>query len=148
MVGFRRDWLANIDSMRQEMEQLLDHFAHRKPPSVGFSPWAWEPAVDLYETTEGVVVLVELAGVGEGDFEIVVDGKTLVVRGQRTEPRAPSRRTYYQMEIFKGPFQRSISLPVAVDANGTTASYQNGILEIVLPRRQGERAYKVKVRTT
>ena len=104
--------------------------------------------MDLYETTEGVVVLVELAGVGEGDFEIVVDGKTLVVRGQRTEPRAASKRTYYQMEIFKGPFERSILLPVAVDANETTASYQNGILEIVLPRRQGERAYKVKVRTT
>jgi len=148
MVGFRRDWLSSFDSMQREMEQLLDHFASRKPPLVRFSPWAWEPAVDLYETPEEVVVLAEMAGVREEDFEIVVDGNTLVVRGERGELRASSKRTYYQMEISKGPFERCILLPVAVDANGIRASYQDGILEIVLPKRLEDRTHKVKIRTT
>jgi len=147
MVGFRRDWLFDIDSMQREMEQLLDHFASRKPPSVRFSPWAWEPAVDLYETPDEVVVMVELAGVGEEDFEIIVDGNTLAVRGERREPSATGKRTYYQMEISKGPFERSILLPVAVDVDATRASYQDGILEIVLPKRQGGRTHRVKIRT-
>ncbi len=148
MVGFRRDWLSNIDSMQREMEQLLDHFASRKPPSVRFSPWAWEPAVDVYETPEDVVVVAELAGVGEENFEIVVDGNNLVIRGERKEPRASGKRTYYQMEISKGPFERCVSLPMAVDASETKASYQEGILEVVLPKRPGDRRHKVKIRST
>ena len=147
MVGFRRDWLTNIDSMQREMEQLLDHFARCKPPSVRFSPWAWEPAVDLYETPEEVVVLVELAGVSEEEIAIIVDGKTLVIRGERREPAAGSKRSYHQMEISRGPFERCIALPVAVDANETRASFQDGILEIVLPKRLGDRTHKVKIRT-
>lgn len=147
MVGFRRDWLTNIDSMQREMEQLLEHFASCKPPSVRFSPWAWEPAMDLYETPDEVVVLVELAGVREEEIEIIVSGKTLVIRGERREPQASSKRTYHQMEIAKGPFERGILLPVAVDANETRASCQNGILEVVLPKRFGDTTYKVRIRT-
>lgn len=147
MVGFRRDWLTNIDSMQREMEQLLDHFASCKPPSVRFSPWAWEPAVDLYETPGEVVVLVELAGVREEEIQIIVSGKTVVIRGERREPRASSKRIYHQMEIAKGPFERGILLPVAVNANETRASCQEGILEIVLPKRLGDRTHRVKIRT-
>ena len=146
MVEFRRDWLSSIGSMQREMEQLLDHFATRKPPSVRFSPWAWEPAVDLYETAQEVVVLAELAGVGEEEIEIIVDGNTLVIRGERRESQV-SRRTYYQMEISRGPFERGILLPVAVDADETRASCQDGILEIVLPKLLGDRTHRVQIRT-
>jgi HSP20 family protein len=133
--------------MQREVEQLLEHFASRKPPSVRFSPWAWEPAVDLYETPEEVVVLAELAGVREEEIEVIVDGNTLVIRGQRRESQV-SKRTYYQMEISKGPFERGILLPVAVDANEARASYEDGILQIVLPKHLRERTQKVKIRTT
>jgi len=147
MVQFRRDWLENIDSMQREMEQLLDQFATRKPPSVRFSPRAWEPAIDMYETPQAMVVMVELAGLRQEDIDITVHAKTLVIRGERRESQEGDKRTYYQMEIFKGHFERGILLPVAVDIDQTKASYHDGILEIVLPKHIDDQIRKVDIRT-
>ena len=147
MVQFRRDWLENIDSMQREMEQLLDQFATRKPPLVRFSPRAWEPAIDMYETPQAMVVMVELAGLRQEDIDITVHAKTLVIRGERRESQEGNKRTYYQMEIFKGHFERGILLPVEVDIDQTKASYHDGILEIVLPKRVDDQIRKVDIRT-
>ncbi len=147
MVQFRRDWLENIDSMQREMEQLLDQFATRKPPSVRFSPRAWEPAIDMYETPQAMVIMVELAGLRQEDIDITVHAKTLVIRGERRESQEGDKRTYYQMEIFKGHFERGILLPVAVDIDQTKASYHDGILEIVLPKHIDDQIRKVDIRT-
>jgi len=148
MVQFRRDWIENINSMQREMEQLLDQFATRKPPLIRFSPRAWEPAIDMYETPQAVVVLAELAGLRQKDIAITVHAKNLVIRGERRESQEGNKRTYYQMEISKGHFERGILLPVAVDIDQTKASYHDGILEIVLPKRIDDQIRKVDIRTT
>jgi len=147
MVDFRRDWLSNFHSMQQEMEQLLDQLAQRKPPMVRFAPSAWEPSIDMYETVDSVVVVAELAGVKQEEIRISVHAKTLIIRGERKERQAGSHRTYYQMEISTGPFERGVLLPVAVDAERATASYNDGILEIVLPKVSSERTRRIDIRT-
>lgn len=147
MVQFRRDWIENIDSMQREMEQVLDQFATRKPPSIRFSPRAWEPAIDMYETPQAVVVLVELAGLRQEDIDITVHAKNLLIRGERRESQEGNKRTYYQMEISKGHFERGILLPMAVDIDQTKASYNDGILEIILPKRIDDQIRKVDIRT-
>ncbi len=148
MVEFRRDWLCNIHGMQWEIERLLDYFGKSKPPIVHFAPRVWEPAIDIYETEEDVVVLVELAGVKQDEIEIVVDGNTLVIRGERKEAQLRSKRIYYQMEIHKGPFERSILLPATVDPDKTKASYEDGLLEIVLPKVWQEQTIRVKILET
>lgn len=148
MADFRRDWLTDFYSMQQEFEQLLDHFARRKPPTVRFGPSAWEPSIDLYETADSVVVVAELAGVKQEEIRISVHSKTLIIRGERKERQAGSHRTYYQMEISTGPFERGVLLPAAVDAERATASYDGGILEIVLPKMAIERTRRIDIRTT
>lgn len=147
MVQFRRDWIENIDSMQREMEQVLDQFATRKPPSIRFSPRAWEPAIDMYETPQAVVVMVELAGLRQEDIDITVHAKNLLIRGERRESQEGNKRTYYQMEISKGHFERGILLPMAVDIDQTKASYNDGILEIILPKRIDDQIRKVDIRT-
>jgi HSP20 family protein len=147
MVHFRSDWLDNIQSMQREMVQLLDQFAGRKPPMVRFAPSAWEPPIDMYETADSVVVVAELAGVKQEEVRISVHAKTLIIRGVRRGSQARSRRTYYQMEISTGPFERGVLLPVAVDAGKATASYNDGILQIVLPKVSQERPRRIDIRT-
>ena len=148
MVEFRRDWLDNIDNMQREMEQLLDQISQRKPPMVRFSPRAWEPAIDMYETQNEVVVVAELAGLSLEDIRVGFDGKSLMIRGDRKESHEGARRTYYQMEISRGAFQRAVPLPAAVDPDGAEACYHDGILEIVLPKRPTDRTQTVSIRTT
>jgi len=148
MIQFRRDWLINIDMMQQEMDRLLDHFAGSKPPTVRFSPAVWEPAIDVYETDDELVVTVELAGVKEPDMQILVDRDTFVIRGERRKAlRASGKRAYHQMEIASGPFERVITLPVPVDATNTKASYEDGLVEIILPKARKERTLQVKIKT-
>ena len=148
MVQFRRDWLAQIEMMQQEMNRLLDHLAGSKPPMVRFSPPAWEPAIDVLETDDEVVVTVELAGVSESNMEIVIDRDTFIIRGERKKnPQASSKKTYHQMEITSGPFVRSVTLPVAVDATNSKASYDNGLIEVLLPKAKNNGTLNVKIKT-
>ena len=134
MVEFRRDWIFQIDFVQREMERLLDHFAGAKPPSVKFSPRVWEPAIDVCETQDKVIVVVELAGVAEQDIEITVNRDRFLIHGERKRSSYGERQTYYQMEIPSGPFEREVLLPAPVDPEGGEASYKDGLLEVVLPK--------------
>ncbi len=146
MVELRRDWSEVIITIQQDMERLLGDFTSRKPPSVRFSPRAWEPNIDVYETADEIVVLVELAGLKQEEIEVVVQGNSLVIRGERRDIKQGIRRSYYQMEILWGPFERGITLPVVVDADGTKAYYEAGFLEIVLPKlREETRRVEIKL---
>jgi HSP20 family protein len=146
MVEFRHDWLSNIDSMQREMERLLNYFGSSKPPIVQFAPRAWKPSVDIYETEKEVVVVAELAGIKQEEINVIIDGNTLVIRGERKEASTPTRRTFYQMEICRGFFERGILLPAAVDPEQARASYKDGFLEIALPKVRREQTLRVKVK--
>ncbi len=72
MVEIRYDRLSSIQGMQRQMVRLLDYLGSSKPPMVHFARM-WEPAVDVYETEESIVVLVELAGVKQDRLEVVVE---------------------------------------------------------------------------
>ena len=148
MVQFRSDWPINIDTLQREMERLLEQFASRKPPLVRYAPRTWEPAIDVYETAGDIVVVAELAGLSLEDIRISVHTRTLIIRGERKESQHGSKRTYYQIEIPQGPFERGILLPVDVDTANARASYSDGMLEIVLPKRLEQQSRKVSIHTT
>jgi len=146
MVRYHSDWTNSVRVMQKEMERLLVYLGNSKPPSVHFARM-WEPAVDVYTTATEVVVQMELAGVVQDEIEIVVDGDVLTVRGNRREAAVRSGRSYYRMEIHRGPFERAIRLPARVDPGATQASYSDGLLEIVLPKLKRERTLRVDVKS-
>ena len=148
MVQLRSDWRTQLDMMQQEMQRLLNHLAVSKPPQVRFSPAGWEPAIDVYETDDEVVVIVELAGVKESDIEIMVGRDKFTIRGERKKAVITSvKRTYYQMEIVSGPFVRSIALPVPVDTSDPEAYYEDGLVEVILPKAGKGSTHRVNVKT-
>lgn len=146
MVELRSDWTEIVVTMHREMERLLGDFSSRKPPSVRFSPRTWAPAVDVFETADEVVALFELAGVKEDQIEVEVYGKELIVRGERQDVKQGTSRSYTQMEIIWGPFERRIVLPAAVEVEKTKAFYENGFLEIVLPKLKVETRRRVEIK--
>ena len=72
---------------------------------------AWEPPVDLYETTDGLTLCVALSGVAGADLEISLESGTVVVRGERAFPVEQERAVIYRLEIPYGRFERRIELP-------------------------------------
>lgn len=92
----------------------------------------WDPPTDLYETGEAYMVLMEIAGMREEDFDVSLQNGTLTITG--TRPDFPARRAYHQMEIRTGKFATLIELPGPVDIDHASAEYQDGFLTITLPK--------------
>jgi HSP20 family protein len=97
----------------------------------------WRPPTDVYETGESAVVIVEIAGLSEGDYEVSLTGRALVVSGERRDPGG--RLAYQQMEIRYGKFRTQVHLPWALDPIGQTANYEDGFLKITLRKAQTRR---------
>jgi HSP20 family protein len=135
--------MPQMDDWQREVERYLAHFAHAKRPTILFTQHpqltpTWTPSLDMYETDDAVVVLLELAGVDPNQAEIRAEPHRLLVRGVRRErhgPAGPAGRTYHALEIPYGRFERSLPLPPGLDTEAARASYQEGLLEITLPKR-------------
>ena len=103
----------------------------------GMSEAVWRPPTDVYETDDSVVVVVEIAGLSEGDYTVTLSGRTLLISGERRDPA--ERLAYQQMEIRHGRFRTQVHLPWALEPQGQQASYANGFLKVVLSKAQVRR---------
>jgi HSP20 family protein len=96
----------------------------------------WVPPTDVYETETGLTIKVEVAGMREEDFEVVVEEQILTIHGVRPDPN--ERRAYHQMEIRSGKFEIGIGLPSGIDLDGASAEYNQGFLTINFPKMQAK----------
>jgi len=140
-------WPPQMDELQREMERFFDYFQHGKRPRVVFSECAWAPHVDVYEADGQAVVLVELAGVPKERIQIEVKHDQLTLRGERRLRHRGDKRTFYALEVPYGAFERRIRLPFPVDPARAEAAYQDGFLEIVLPRVTPDEPRRVPIRS-
>ena len=134
MKWFDDEIEKEFDLMRQRMEKML-----RSPSRPGAATLCgdagWRPSLDLYETSDELIVLVDLAGIKPKDVEVVVDGDTVRLRGNRNRPSEKNVNRVHHMEIDFGPFGHSFRLPVPIDPEGTSSTYRDGFLVINLPKK-------------
>ena len=95
----------------------------------------FQPAADFYETTQGLVVRLELAGVKPDSLSLSLAGQELVVQGRRQPPSPAGIRRFIHLEMGFGAFERCFILPIPVDPQDVQAQFLDGILEITLPRK-------------
>lgn len=125
--------LAGPDDIQREMERFFEHIGRWKRP-VFFFEKAWKPLCDVSETGDEIIVVADLSGVSGENISITVEGDNLILKGMRREPSTAVKQNYLQMEISYGPFERVIVLPVRVDAENACATFDDGFLEIRLPK--------------
>ncbi len=94
----------------------------------------WHPPTDVYRTEDRLIVLIEIAGMREHDFQVVLQNRLLTVSGVRHHLGGLEDVAYHQMEIERGAFRTEIHLPWNVDRSQVNATYQDGLLRIELPR--------------
>ncbi len=95
-------------------------------------PHTWSPPTDLFETDSAYVVRIEVAGMRQQDFEVVLQDGYIIVRGVRAD--APERRAFHQMEIRFGEFNTAVAIPGPVEVDKIEAEYEDGFLVIILPK--------------
>ena len=97
---------------------------------------AWRPPTDIYETEDRFIVVVEVAGMRESDFVVSLDRNLLTISGVRPNVFTDERRAFHQIEIPFGEFSTAVELPLPVDSDKVTATYENGFLRIDLPKQK------------
>ena len=125
----RRD----IDKLHEEIEELFADL-WQVPRFAGIRR-GFRPNVDSFHTEDPheLTVVIELPGVDPGSLNLVVGERMLMIAGERHRPKVDGGVSYQQMEIEYGRFQRNLQLPADVETASANASYEHGILTIVLP---------------
>lgn len=103
-------------------------------------------AGDVADDGRNIVVRVELPGVSRDDCEIVVDGSTLYIRGEKRYDVEHVGSSYYLRQCAYGSFQRAIALPHSVDASRADAVYRNGVLTVKLPKVTAAQPHRIAVK--
>lgn len=127
---------ASMSEFDQHIQERMREAYQRvfgTPGSPGFGRHFIEPPCDVFQAGSDVVVLMEIAGIPDEEIELEVEGRQLIISGERKPLGGHSHRTYSQMEIATGPFRRELLLPAEVDAQKSEAIYHAGILKITLP---------------
>jgi HSP20 family protein len=106
---------------------------------------AWAPAVDIYENEHELVVKADLPDIDPKDLDIRVENNILSIRGERKFAKQVSEDNYLRVERAYGSFSRSFSLANTVNPDGIKADYQNGVLTLVVPKREEAKPKQIKV---
>jgi HSP20 family protein len=132
----QRELLTLRDAMNRFFEESLDY--------AGGSRVAQLP-IDAYSTENEIVVTATIPGVKPEDVEITIEGDSLTIRGEI--PQRLDNVRYIFAERFHGPFARTLQLNVPIDQDKVEASFENGILTLVLPKAEEVRPKVIKVQS-
>jgi HSP20 family protein len=118
---------------KRDLDELIQDLW--RVPRFAAQRHGFQPQIDCFrrENPAELHVLVELPGVDPESVHVSVEGRLLTIAGERRRPVADCRLSYYRLEIEYGPFQRRLALPEDVDVEQTRATYERGMLTIVVP---------------
>ena len=143
MAIVRWDPAREVDSLQSEVNRVFDAFfgyggtrgANRR----------WIPAMDLVETGDQLVLRADLPGLTKDDLDIEVKDGVLTVSGERKAEHEEKTEGFYRMERVFGTFSRSLTLPKGVDANRVEAEFDNGVLELRIPKPEDAKPQRVQI---
>jgi HSP20 family protein len=152
MVSQRRsndrslDLQGDFDYLTAHVEHLWRQLLQGDPNQPQYSPAVLKPPVDVFQTPDGVVVIVEIPGVRDQELHLDVEPNRIIIRGEKRNRQCADAHGYSRMEITCGSFARVVDLPVEIDPDGTSVSYDDGYVEIRLPRMQRRLERRVHIR--
>jgi HSP20 family protein len=135
--------LRELSSLQTEMNRLFNA-AFDAPPGNGGAR-RWTPAMDLVETDEHFVLRADLPGLTESDVNIELEDNVLTVSGERNAEHESKGEGFYRVERAFGSFSRSLTLPKGIDPESVAASFQNGVLEVRVPKPEQRKPRKIAI---
>ena len=145
---------SDFVQLRQAMQELLqDSFVPsggaRYPWSTGSRAMTWSLPLDVYATPEEAVVIAAVPGMSPEHLEITYTDNTLTLSGSVPSPTKTEQgqnATWYLRELWSGQFQRTVMLPFEVDASTAEATFEHGIVRIVLPKADWAKPHKIAIK--
>ena len=134
--------MDRLASFRDEINRLFDGGTPARDSGL-FS--GWTPALDVYDEKDRFLVSIELPGLKKEEISLSFHDGVLTVSGERKHEREGKEGETFRSERYFGKFQRSVSVPAAVDAGKVTASYKDGVLLIDLPKAEEAKPKQIQV---
>lgn len=141
----RYDPFRDLRTLQDEVNRLFSSNFTRSFGDEGFARGAWAPSVDIYENKDQIVLEAELPGMNREDFEVTVENNVLTLRGERRFEKKEESDNYHRVERSYGNFTRSFTLPQTVSSENATAEYKNGVLRVVLAKREEVKARRIEI---
>jgi HSP20 family protein len=132
--------------LRDEIDRLFDSPLDALTSTSQQFLNGWMPSIDLLEEENQLVLKAELPGMKKEDIDISLHGDVLTLSGERKEETAHEKAEVYRAERFLGKFQRTLTLPVAVNGNKVQASYKDGILTVTLPKAEEAKPKQIQIK--
>jgi HSP20 family protein len=146
----RWDPFQDLRSAQDEMAQMSPMLAHAlglHSQQGSATATAWAPALDISERKDAYLVTVELPGVEAEDLDITMEDGLLTIQGERQFAHDSSEQQFHRIERRYGAFRRSITLPAHVVAEGIEASFEDGVLQLLVPKAEEAKAKRIQVRS-
>lgn len=147
--------LADIEKNFQELEKRLEEAfsdGWRFPSRWEMPDWSrfarlkdMTPKVDVIDRVDDILVRADVPGVKRENLDVTLTDNTITIKGKTSEQKKEEKGDYFRSETMKGAFTRTLYLPSDVDGNRAESSFENGVLEVVVPKLEKARRIQVKV---
>jgi HSP20 family protein len=134
---------GRLFGLRDELDRLFEPFGGLTGSSQLLS--GWNPAIDLYQDKDNVVVKAELPGMKKEEINVSLHDGVLSISGERKSEKKFEDAETYRAERLVGRFQRSVTLPSPVSAEKIKAQYKDGILTVTLPKTEEAKPKQIEV---
>lgn len=144
----RRSPFFELNSLQDRMNQLFNQ------PFGGFEKFGFEqqlapenflPPVDISEDDHNITLQAEIPGVKQEDLNITLENNVLTISGERKFKEEEKKENFHRIERRYGKFTRSFTLPATVDAEKVNATFENGLLNITLAKREEFKAKQITI---
>lgn len=142
----RYDPFSALRSLRQDMERLFQEAGWPQNGDTSQVATAqWAPAVDIKEEPDRFVIYADIPGVDPDKIEVTMERGMLSIKGERSTEKKEEKEGYTRVERARGTFYRRFSLPDTADPEGIQAKGNNGVLEVVIPKKPAQQARRIEV---
>jgi HSP20 family protein len=146
MTIVRWEPFRELSTLQNEMNRLFNTvFDAPSAANGGSTLRRWMPAMDLVETADHFVLRADLPGMSQDDVKIEFEDGTLTVSGERKAEHESKNEGYYRVERAFGAFSRSLTLPQGIDPEAVTANFENGVLEIRVPKPEERKPRRIEI---
>jgi len=147
MAIVRWDSGRDLDALQGDMNRLFDSFFGRRDAAQSTAARRWVPAMDLVETEDQLVLRADLPGMSRDDIGIEIKDNVLTISGERKAEHERKGEGFHRIERSTGRFSRSLGLPRGTDADSVNANFENGVLEVRLPKPAERKPTKIEIAT-
>ncbi len=145
MALVRWEPAREISSLQQEVNRLFGTFFD-SPGGTELAARRWVPAMDLLEEDDRYVLRADLPGLSEKDVNIELDERVLTISGERRSESVERKEGYHRVERASGRFSRSLTLPAGIEADAIEARFENGVLEVRIPKPEQRKPRRVEIK--